>query len=226
VSVSPLPDHVHCPIQVSRVKEPLGTLVYLHDEDGLIPHFSSILAPLQLDLIAPQTGSSWWTNRVYQPFDASISVEMWLIQEFIPDPIIQAKPIILAGWGMGGLAALRLAFKYPEHFRAVVSIDAAIDAQDRYESSSLNEIYPSAEHVRQDAPMMFVQPDAQPNWIGFVVDPTSGNWRGNDRLHEKLLAMGIEHLYAVGSIVNRLDIFQRLLGEAIIAARKPGRRLL
>lgn len=65
--------------------------------------------------------------------DANVKAETWIIRELIPHIDATYRTIdaregrALCGWSMGGDAALRFAFKYPEMFCAAATMSAAID---------------------------------------------------------------------------------------------------
>jgi S-formylglutathione hydrolase len=96
---------------------------------------------------------------------------------------------------MGGQGALRLAFKHPDLFPVVAGVSPAVDYHELYgRGSPLDEMYDSKEQCRQDTVIMHVHPTNYPRRIFFCVDPEDAWWyRGNDRLHEKLSALGISH---------------------------------
>ena len=96
---------------------------------------------------------------------------------------------------MGGQGALRLAFKYPQLFPVVAAIAPAIEYHELYgQGTPLDEMYDSKEQCRQDTAIMHVPPHHPPPHIFFCIDPADSRWfRGNDRLHEKLNALGVPH---------------------------------
>jgi S-formylglutathione hydrolase len=96
---------------------------------------------------------------------------------------------------MGGQGALRLGFKYPRQFPAVAGIASAIDYHQLHGFGyTLDEMYDSKEQCRQDTAIMHIHPNDAPPHLFFCIDPTDGDWfRGNDRLQEKLNALGIAH---------------------------------
>ena len=62
------------------------------------------------------------------------------------------------------------------------------------QGSPLDDMYNSKEQCRQDTAPLHVPPHEYPPHIFFCIDPTDQAWyRGNDRLHEKLIALGIPH---------------------------------
>ena len=95
---------------------------------------------------------------------------------------------------MGGQGALRLAFKHPELFPAVAAISPAIEYHELYgRGTPLDEMYDSKEQCRQDTAIMHVHPTHYPPHLFFCVDPDDPWYRGSDRLHEKLGALGVPH---------------------------------
>jgi S-formylglutathione hydrolase len=96
---------------------------------------------------------------------------------------------------MGGQGALRLAFKYAQRFPVVAGVASALDYHELYgQGLVLDELYDSREQCRQDTALLHIHPSDFPPHILFCVDPDDAQWyRGNDRLHEKLTALGIPH---------------------------------
>jgi S-formylglutathione hydrolase len=96
---------------------------------------------------------------------------------------------------MGGQGALRLAFKYPESFPVVGAISSAVDYHELYgQGMAIDEMYDSKEQCRQDTATLHIHPSQYPPHIFFCIDPDDTSWyRGNDRLHEKLSALGVPH---------------------------------
>jgi S-formylglutathione hydrolase len=55
-------------------------------------------------------------------------------------------------------------------------------------------MYDSKEQCRQDTAPMHIHPSKYPPHLFFCIDPQDANWlRGNERLHEKLSALGVPH---------------------------------
>lgn len=161
--------------------------------------FTDVLDELNLPCVSPITKLSWWTDKPYPEFDPQLTAEMHLVTNVIPYVTkrwgIQPSAIGLFGISMGGQGALRLGFKRPGLFPVVAGISSAIDYHEYYgQGLSLDQMYESKEQCRQDTVPMHVHPNEYPPSIFFCVDPTDGPWlRGNDRLHEKLNALGIQH---------------------------------
>ena len=167
----------------------------LHDR----PAFSRILEELRLACVCPHGQHSWWGDRVCTEFDATITPERYILDSvvrFFRDRWGLAPPAIgIFGISMGGQGALRLAFKHPQQFPVVAGISSALDYHDLYgQGSTIDAMYDSKEQCRQDTALMHVPPVGYPPHIFFCIDPTDADWcRGNDRLHEKLSALGIAH---------------------------------
>lgn len=161
--------------------------------------FTEVLDELQLVCVSPHGQRCWWTDRICPEFDARLTPE-----RFILDPVVKLfeerwgltpRALGLLGISMGGQAALRLAFKYPSIFPVAAGISSAIEYHELYgEGSALDAMYDSKEQCRQDTAPMHVPPYQPPPHIFFCIDPTDWPWyRGNDRLHEKLNALGVLH---------------------------------
>jgi len=155
-------------------------LLWLHDRDGTtppeVPEGFTVVCP-----IAPRT---WWCGESARH----------ILDDVIPWMRSTGKPFAIAGVGMGGQGALRLAFQHPEAFPVVAAIDAAIDHYEWYgRGTELDAMYASKERCRQDSATLHVHPARQPRFIWFGCDPASEWFRGNDRLREKLFALGVSH---------------------------------
>jgi pimeloyl-ACP methyl ester carboxylesterase len=163
------------------------------------PAFTKVLADLNLACCCPHGQRCWWTDRICAEFDPGITVERYLLDHVVPFVTkrwrLAARGLGLLGNSMGGQGALRLAFKHPNLFPVVTAISAALDYHERYgQGTPLDAMYDSKEQCRQDTALMHVPPVNPPPHIFFCVDPGDEEWyRGNDRLHEKLNALGIPH---------------------------------
>jgi pimeloyl-ACP methyl ester carboxylesterase len=171
------------------------SLETLHDQ----PVFTRVLAELKLACVCPHGQRCWWADRVCAEFDPRLTPERYLrdsvLSFFRTRWNLAPRAVGLLGIGMGGQGALRLAFKHPHLFPVVAGISAALDYQELYgQGSPLDEMYDSKEQCRQDTALLHVHPTQYPPHIFFAVDPDDARWfRGNDRLHEKLSALGVPH---------------------------------
>jgi S-formylglutathione hydrolase len=178
-------------------------VIYLHGV-GLIPIagnpiYTPLLDQLSLACACPHTQRSWWTDRVCTEFDSAVTAEKHVLQNVVPF-IRQRWPIAPRGLGifgvsMGGQGALRLAFKHPSIFPVAAGISSAIDYHEWYgQGTPIDDMYDSKEQCRQDTALMHVPPVNYPPHLFFCIDPDDHEWiRGNDRLHEKLGALGVPH---------------------------------
>jgi S-formylglutathione hydrolase len=191
------------------VYDPAGTaqprfgILYLHDSclDTLRGRevFTRLMDELDLACVCPLGGQCWWTDRVCPEFDSQLTPERHILDNIVPFFAARwqlAPPrIALLGVSMGGQGALRLAFKYPRLFPAVAAIASALDYHELYgQGTPLDVMYDSKEQCRQDTALMYVPPTNYPPHIFYCIDPDDESWyRGNDRLHEKLTALGVPH---------------------------------
>ena len=167
----------------------------LHDK----PVFTRLFEKLNLACVCPHGQRCWWGDRVCSEFDEDVSPERFLLELVLPYFRTRWKltppSIGLQGISMGGQGALRLAFKHPDTFPVVAGVASALDFHDLYgQGTPLDSLYDSKEQCRQDTAVLHVHPTHYPAHIFFCVDPDDERWfRGNDRLHEKLSALGIPH---------------------------------
>jgi S-formylglutathione hydrolase len=182
---------------------PRFAILYLHPY-GLEtlcdrPVYTRLLAMLRLACVCPHGQHSWWADRVCAEFDAHVTPERYLLDAVLPffwQRWGLAPPAIgIQGISMGGQGALRMAFRHPDLFPVAAGVSSALDCHDVYgQGTPLDEMYDSKEQCRQDTALMHVPPVHYPPHIFFCIDPTDRDWyRGNDRLHEKLNALGIPH---------------------------------
>jgi S-formylglutathione hydrolase len=184
-------------------EQPRFAVLHLHDEDSETLHdrpaFTRLFEELQLACVCPHGQRCWWSDRVCAEFDPVITPERHLLEGVLPffktRWNLGPPSIGLQGIGMGGQAALRLAFRHPDLFPVVVGIASAMDYHELYgQGTPLDALYDSKEQCRQDTAILHVHPTHYPPHIFFCVDPDDECWfRGNDRLHEKLSALGIPH---------------------------------
>jgi S-formylglutathione hydrolase len=178
-------------------------LLYLHDIGGetlaASAAYTRLLKKNQLVCVCPQGQRSWWADRVCPEFDPAVTAEQYLMRQVLPFFKerwgLAARAVGLFGIGMGGQGALRLAFKHPQEFPAVAGISSALDYHEVYgQGSPLDDMYDSKEQCRQDTALLHLPPVNYPPHIIYCIDPDDRPWyRGNDRLHEKMNALGIPH---------------------------------
>jgi len=165
--------------------------------------YTGEFARLGLRVIAPQTGRSWWADRICPDFDPAITAERYVLDAVLPfvhERWGTTPPrVALLGTSMGGQGALRFSFKYPARFPIVAALAPAIDYQVRYyeeEEGTLAQMYDSPEAIRQETATLHVHPLNWPRNIWFCCDPADRRWHeSTERLRSKLAAIGIPHDY-------------------------------
>lgn len=179
------------------------TIVYLHcsEEASLrsFPAFEREFDRYALRVVAPVSGLSWWTDRIWPAFDAAISAEAYVLQHVVPyvaERWNAAPPrLALLGISMGGQGALRMAYKYPNIFPTVAAISPAIDFQKRMDEGvdpGLELMYRDAEDARQDTALLHIHPLNWPRNQFFCCDPADTRWyESADRLRMKLGSLGV-----------------------------------
>jgi pimeloyl-ACP methyl ester carboxylesterase len=189
--------------QPTNLDRPRFGLIFLHGIGSEYIRgneiYSGLLDKFQIPCLGPRGQRCWWTDRVCQEFDPSLTPERHILDHVLPffqqRWNLAPRAIGLFGISMGGQGALRLAFKHSTLFPVVAGISSALDYHELYgQGGPLEEMYDSREQCRQDTALLHVPPHHYPPHIYFCIDPGDEDWfRGNDRLHEKLNALGIQH---------------------------------
>jgi S-formylglutathione hydrolase len=216
--------------------EPLNplpfTLIWLHDESGespaARPAFTAELGTRRLRCVAPHGGRSWWLDRVCPEFDTAVTAERHLTHQVVPwiEETFGTRAVALAGTGMGGQGAVRLGFRHPKQFPIVASADGAFDFHERHgQGTPLDAMYPTREHARQDTAILHIDAHDWPPHIWFACSPTSEWYRGNDRLAEKLRAIGVPHTADLDAPADPRQLIAPLLDFVVAALERQSRRL-
>ncbi|MDB5313902.1 MAG: putative esterase [Gemmataceae bacterium] len=181
---------------------PRFALLSLHREGGDSlagdPTYTDLLRKHCLPCVAPPGGQSWWADRVCPEFDPVLTAEHHLLRNVVPWMEARwglgPRAVGVAGIGMGGQGAVRLGLKYPDRFPVVASVAGAFDYHERYgQGTPLDDMYATREQCRQDTAVLHIDPYRWPPHLWLVCDPADEWFRGNDRLHEKLSALGVPH---------------------------------
>jgi S-formylglutathione hydrolase len=192
------------PAEFFEPSEPArGAIIFLHNARcqslAVSEIYTQLLQEHRLNCLCPWGGATWWTDRVMPSYDPARSAEQYILQAIVPYAVqrwqLGPRSLGLLGISMGGQGALRLAFKRPDVFPVVAAVAPAIEYHQYYgQGSPIDGMYSSKEQCRQDTASMHVNPTAAPPRIFFSVDPNDEPWfRGADRLHEKLSALGVAH---------------------------------
>jgi S-formylglutathione hydrolase FrmB len=178
-------------------------VIYLHCSHAAslrrYPAFVEEFERYGLRVIEPVSGLSWWTDRIWPPFDPTISAESY-VRERVVSYIAErwdARPpqLALLGVSMGGQGALRMAYKYPNMFPTVAAISPAIDFQKRIDEGideGLAQMYRDSEDARQDSALLHIHPLNWPRHQFFCCDPSDLRWHDSaERLRMKLYSLGV-----------------------------------
>ena len=111
-------------------------LLWLHD--GNAP------AADHLEVVAPPPSERWWSLvSEHELLALADTGRRWAV----------------AGVGIGGQAAVRLALRHPGRFPVAAAIDAAFDFHDLHgRGSALDDLFPTRERARQDTAVLHVDP--------------------------------------------------------------------
>jgi S-formylglutathione hydrolase FrmB len=180
------------------------TILYLHCvECGRLedhPKLTRLFDKFGFRCLAPVTGESWWTDRIYPPFDPELSAEKFLLARVLPwlDEHWNVHPpqIGLFGISMGGQGALRLSYKRPHIFPVVAAISPAIDYHARMQQgdAALRQMYRDPVQARQDTATLHIHPLNWPRHQWFACDPEDYEWyESSDRLRMKLYSLGVPY---------------------------------
>jgi hypothetical protein len=206
-------------------------LVWLHDESGDLPAaLTAELATRKLRCVAPHAPQCWWLDRVCPAFDPALTPERHVRDHVLPWLICHRKPgprgYAVCGVGMGGQGAVRMGFRDPKAYPVVASIAGAFDFHERYGSGTpLDDMYPSREHARQDTAVLHVSPHDWPPHLWFACPPGHEWYRGNDRLHEKLAAIGVPHTADLDTPGAPERFIAPMLAFVVAALERESRRL-
>ncbi|HET6574251.1 MAG TPA: alpha/beta hydrolase-fold protein [Fimbriiglobus sp.] len=227
-----------------RDERPRAAVLFLHvHSDALqLPSdnaaYTAELARHGLACCAPHGMRSWWADRVCPEFDPTLTAERHLLDNVRPWMSdrwhLPPRAVAAVGISMGGQGAVRLGFKYPDLFPVVASVAGAFDYHELYgQGLPLDEMYESRERCRLDTAVLHINPNRYPPHVWFACDPADTIWyRGNDRLDEKLSALGIPHVADLETSAggHSWAYFDRMAGPMLAfvaeALRTESRRLV
>ena len=160
--------------------KPIGVLLFLHGYDGLTlkdnAAYSREMGRHNLVGVCPRGPRCWWTDVVYEPFDANRSPIDYLAQE-IPRFCqqhwqIETPQIGLCGVEMGGQGALQLAYRHARKFPTVVAISPIVNFDSWWgHGTSLDELFADREAARQRTATLHLHPLNYPKHQLLLCDP-------------------------------------------------------
>ena len=179
-------------------------ILYLHSGglETLVdkPAFTRVFDELGLACMCPHGQMCWWADRICREFDDRTHSRAASASQYLAgdEPALAAfRYAVSAFWASawedrercGWHSSIQSFFQWSRAF------PRRLDYHERYgKGLALDDMYDSKEQCRQDTALMHVPPADYPPHIFFCVDPDDVDWyRGNDRLHEKLSALGIPH---------------------------------
>ena len=173
-------------------------VIYLAAGDRVnLSPLERLLAESRLGAVAVGPRGTWWLPKPVRSFTAAATPEAFVVERVVSELRGQhgARAFGLLGVGMGGQGALRIAFKYPRLFPAVAAVHPWIDFHERYwEDEVLQEVFPDVETARQYTATLWINPLDRPLHIHLFAQSGEETWyRGIERLHEKMLAIGVPH---------------------------------
>ncbi len=211
-------------------------VLYLHslaeESPATDAAFTATLRQLRLRCLSPRGGWCWWADRVCPEFDAAVTPERVVLDALVPWAEARwglgPRAVALAGLEMGGQGALRIAFKHPERFPVVASTAGALDCQDWYgRGTPLDEMYESRERCRLDTAVLHIDGHHWPRHIWFWCAPDDAAcYRGNDRLNEKLSAMGVPHTADLDTCARPDQMTAPMLAFVAAALAQESKRLM
>lgn len=175
------------------------TVLYLHDQDGTVldemPAVRNLVESRGCRVVCPLAGPTWWLETIGAQHGIATWVHGPVFEWMQAKWGISTQSIALFGKGMGGQGALRWGFAASERFPVVVSLQSSIAFEQLHgQGTILDRVFSSPEQCRQHTVGMFVSPRHVPKSLAIIAHRADPVWyRGNDRLHEKLRALGVEH---------------------------------
>ena len=194
---------------------PLPVLYLLHGLGGdhqswltIKPELPQWSDELQMIIVCPNGGErSWYLDS---PIDSSFRYETYMIEELVPfidtrySTIASRDGRAIAGLSMGGHGSLFLAIRHPNIFGAASSTSGSVDLLKRtfswkYKEMILGDIECCLENWKRNSVIEMVD-QLKPHQLFISIDCGTQDdlYLANKALHEKLIAMQIEHVYAEG----------------------------
>lgn len=180
---------------------PQAAVLFLHDVDlktpAQDPELRTALERGGLPVVAPQGGRCGWLDRICSEFDPEVTPMHWL-RGHLPAEMtkrweISPPSIAVCGIGMGGQAALQLAYRFPRQFPVAAAVSPTVDFHEQHGNGSLLDMmFATKEAARQETATLHVHPLNWPPHQWFACDPADALcFEGCERLASKLASTGI-----------------------------------
>jgi S-formylglutathione hydrolase FrmB len=166
--------------EFDSTSKPAGVVLFLHGYDGVTlkdnETYTQELKNRNLIGLCPHGEHCWWTDAIYEPFDATQSPIDFLAQSvprFCRDRWqIESPRIAVCGVEMGGQGALQLAYRHARLFPTVVAISPKVDFEQWWgHGTSLDQIFPNREAARQRTATLHLHPLNYPKNQLLLCDP-------------------------------------------------------
>ena len=181
--------------------KPNGVVLFLHGYDGITlldnAAYTQELEKQNLIGLCPVGQQCWWTDAIYEPFDALKSPVEFLaknIPSFCQEHWqVEPPKIAVCGVEMGGQGALQLAYRHARQFPIVVAISPKVDFESWWGfGTSLDTIFTDREAARQRTATLHLHPLNYPKHQLLLCDPTDSYcFDGLLTLASKLSSTGI-----------------------------------
>ena len=163
-----------------NAQPPRGVVVFLHGYDGVTlrdnPAYTEQLNHHCLAAVCPLGPGCWWSDRIYEPFDPTLSPIAFLSKQ-LPEFCrsrwnLEPSQIGLTGVEMGGQGVLQLAYRNARQLSIVVAVSPKVDFETWYgQGTTLDEIFPNREAARQATATLHIHPLDWPKHQLLLCDP-------------------------------------------------------
>lgn len=158
----------------------VGVVLFLHGYDNVTlkdnAAYTAALERTQLVCVCPHGTGCWWTDKIFPPFDPTLSPIAFL-REPLRTAIVEKWPdagkwIAVTGVEMGGQGALQLSYRAARTFPVVAAISPKVDFETWYgQGTTLDEIFSDREAARQQTATLHLHPLNWPRQQLLLCDP-------------------------------------------------------
>lgn len=216
ISYAAIGDTLHAlvlqPVRKPQDTTTLPVLFLLHGYGGnhlswsqQVPELAELVRKHPFLVVCPQADNSWYfdsPNRQDQDYAEAIGRQLPGLIDSLYPTVGHSSGRFITGLSMGGHGALYLAYRFPNTFGAVGSMSGGLDLlpfADRFELTDLlgsPEKYPERWQAHNVLDLLDRWPNPPP---ALLIDCGAEDFffEANQRVHRKLLALGIPHHYVV-----------------------------